>query len=94
MAGFDRISNTLKILLLALLLAVQALGHAHAVEHEFEGDNGNCSICSVAGHGAAIVDTGEADNDVPLQRATPACRTHAVPLAENLRPSARAPPLS
>lgn len=95
MTGSNRKFTSLKVLLLALLLAVQALGHAHAVDHVLDGDNGFCSICSVTGHGSnATVDTGDAQVEIPLRKAVPACRNHAVPLAEDRQPSARAPPLS
>lgn len=95
MAVWNRKPLSLKVLLLALLLAVQTLGHAHAVDHVLDGDNGFCSICSVTGHGDnAIVDSGDAAVEIPLQGAVPACRNHALPRAENRRPGARAPPLS
>lgn len=95
MVAWNRKSTSLKVLLLALLLAAQALGHAHSVGHVLDGDNGYCSICSVTGHGGnAIVDTSDTQVEIPSQRAVPVCRNHAVPLAEDRQPSARAPPLS
>lgn len=91
----NRNFTPLKALLLVLLLAVQALGHAHAVDHVLDGDNGFCSICSVTGHGGdAIVDSDGADVDIPLQRTVSACRNHTIPLAKDRRANARAPPLS
>lgn len=94
MTGSNRKFTSLKVLLLALLLAVQALGHAHAVDHVLDGDNGFCSICSVTGHGDAVVDSGDAEVSISLQQTVPVCRTHALPLAKHRRPAARAPPLS
>ncbi len=94
MNGSNTKLTSLKVLLLALLLAVQALGHAHAVDHVLEGDNGFCSICSVTGHGGdAIVDSDGVNVEVPLRHSVAACRNHAVPLSEDRLPSARAPPL-
>ena len=95
MAVFDRKSSYLKTLLLALVLVVQVLGHAHAVDHEFGGDNSLCSICTVTGHaGSAIVDSGEADDVVPLQHTVPSCPHQAVSRTTVRHHHARAPPLS
>ncbi|MEE4217433.1 MAG: hypothetical protein V2I48_07490 [Xanthomonadales bacterium] len=85
----------LKAVLLVLLFTVQALSHAHSVDHVLDGNSGFCSICSVTGHGGdAIVDSDGAEVEIPLQRTVPACRNHTIPFAEDRRPSARAPPLS
>lgn len=95
MAGTDHKSNSLKILLLALLLAVQALGHAHAVEHVLDGDNNLCGICSVTGQGGnAIVDSGESDVLIPLQATVPNCQRQAFSRTTARLHHARAPPLS
>ena len=94
MTGLTRKFTSLRVLLLALLLAVQALGHAHAVDHVLDGDNGFCSICSVTGLGEdAVVDSGEVNVEVPSRHSVAACRNHAIPLSEDRLPSARAPPL-
>ena len=94
MTGSRRKFTSLKVLLLALLLAVQALGHAHAVDHVLDSDSGFCSICSVTGHGdEAVVDSDGANVEVQLQHTVAACHNHAVPLSEDRLPSARAPPL-
>ena len=95
MAGIDRKSKFPKIVLLAMLLAVQVLGHAHAVDHALEGDNTLCSICSVTGHGgSAIVDSGETQAVATLSQTAPACPDQAIPGSAGHRHHARAPPLS
>ena len=95
MVGVARKSKFLNILLLALFLAVQVLGHAHAADHVLDGDNTFCSICSVTGHGGnAIVDSGVADAAIPLQRTIPACPGQPVPRTASQLHNARAPPLS
>ena len=94
MAGIDRKSKFPKIVLLAMLLAVQVLGHAHAVDHGLEGDNTLCSICSVTGHGGAIVDSGETQAVATLRQTAPVCPDQASPCSAGHRQLARAPPLS
>ena len=95
MAGIDSKSNFLKTLLLALVLAVQVLGHAHAVDHSLNCDNSLCSICTVAGHGAAaIVDSGDSDIIVPAQRTFPVSSDQPVRWTAKRHHDARAPPLS
>lgn len=95
MAVSDRKSTSLKVLLLALLLAVQALGHAHAIEHNLDGDNSLCSICSVTGHnGAVSSDCCETAVEIPLQQTVSSRQDRAVLPACDRLPDARAPPLS
>ena len=92
----DPQSKFLKIALLALLLAVQVLGHAHAIDHGLDGDSTPCSICSVTGHGGgAIVDSGATGFATPAQQAVPTrtdrfeCRT-----GKRVRHARAPPPLS
>ena len=93
MAGNEHRSISLRVLLLALLLAVQALGHAHATEHELDGDNTLCSVCSVTGHGkGAIVDSCDAADASSLPQPAPAFIEHTFPVFQAHRPAARAPP--
>jgi hypothetical protein len=95
MPGFDSKSNFLKTLLLALVLAVQVLGHAHAVDHSLNGHNSLCSICSIAGHGsAAIVDSGETDVVIPTHQTAPVSSDQSVRWTTRRHHDARAPPLS
>ena len=95
MAVPDRIRTALKILLLTLVLAVQAFGHAHAVEHWDGDENTFCSICSVTGHNDAIEsDTCETTETAPLRPIIPGCHNPDVLQACNHLPEARAPPLS
>ena len=39
-----------RALLLVLLFAVQALCHAHAIDHHFDGDSAACVVCSTSGN--------------------------------------------
>ncbi len=95
MSVSDRKSTSLKVLLLALLLAVQALGHAHAIDHNLDGDNSLCSICSVTGHSDAVSGDGcETSVDVPLRQAVSSHHGQAFLPARDRLPDARAPPLS
>jgi hypothetical protein len=95
MAGIYPASKILKTLLLAVVLAVQVLGHAHAVDHSLNGDNSLCSVCSITGHGAAaIVDSGETADVFPAQRTIPVSSDQSARWTTNRQHDARAPPLS
>lgn len=51
--------QALRVLLLALLLAGQAIGHAHAAEHATLQGKASCAVCPVAQQaGSGIVDCG------------------------------------
>jgi hypothetical protein len=90
-----RKTTSLKILLLALLLAVQALGHAHAIDHAFSGDSTFCSICSLTGHNDAIgSDCCETTVCVPLPRNIPNAYGPSIVQACEHLPDARAPHFS
>lgn len=93
MVGLDRKATTLKILLLTLLLAVQALGQAHAIDHAVKGDSSFCSICSVTGHndGAAAETCGEAIA-TPQPQPAPVHQHRARTHPGSHLPEARAPP--
>ena len=87
--------TALRSLLLILLLTVQGLCHAHQVEHVLDGDGGFCSICSVTGHGdAIIVETSQAAITDALPQDVPACTGRAFTGDEKHLPDTRAPPLS
>ena len=93
MTGAERKITAFRILLLTLLLAVQALGHAHAIEHELDGDNALCSVCSVTGHGkGAIVDSCDTAEALSLPQPAPAFIERTFSVFQALRPAARAPP--
>jgi len=85
--------QALRVLLLALLLAGQAIGHAHAADHATLQGKASCAVCPIAQQaGSGLVDCGvEAATVDEWRPPLPAC----TPLA-GLRPfihrHARSPP--
>ena len=80
-------------LLLVLLLAVQALCHAHAIEHHFDGDTTACVVCSTSGtlEDAVAGDAGQLSGPVSaLVSSHPG--DVPKPAGFTARPCARAPP--
>jgi hypothetical protein len=95
MAGNRNKSISLRILLLTLFLAVQALGHAHTVDHVLDNDQNLCSICSVSGHSdAAVINSCESDVAELPHAAIADCHHPAVSRDGICLPDARAPPFS
>lgn len=87
--------TALRALLLILLLAVQAIGHAHQVDHFVNGDSGPCAICSVGGSlEHATVDTAAARVAAHAFTEPDAPPAFAPNTAETNTPLARAPPVS
>ena len=80
-------------LLLVLLFAVQALCHAHAIEHHFDGDSAACVICSTGGtlEDAVTGDGGQPPMPV-LALASFVYRDAPKPAGLSTLPRARAPP--
>jgi hypothetical protein len=80
-------------LLLVLLFAVQALCHAHAIDHHFHGDTTACVVCSTGGalEDAVAGDAGQASAPLP---ALVSFDRGGVPkpAGHTARPRARAPP--
>jgi hypothetical protein len=82
-----------RCLLLALLFAVQALCHAHAIDHHFEGDTTACVVCSTSGtlDDAIAGDAGQSAGQIPAL-----VSFHhgdvSKPAGFTARPRARAPP--
>ena len=80
-------------LLLVLLLAVQALCHAHAIDHHFDGDSAACVICSTGGtlEDAVAGNSGQPPNPVPAL-ASFVYRDTPKPAGFSTHTCARAPP--
>ena len=95
MAVTARKFTALKILLLTLLVAVQGLGHAHAVDHLVTDDSTFCSICSVTGPGdCAIVDSIDVTARIQQSHAIPAFADRTARFDCKRLADARAPPRS
>lgn len=82
-----------RALLLVLLLAVQALCHAHAIDHHFDGDSAACVVCSTSGNleDAVAGDAGPSFAPDPAQAPVPP-GSIPEPAGFTARPCARAPP--
>jgi hypothetical protein len=83
----------LRSLLLVLLFAVQALCHAHAIDHHFDGDTTACVVCSAGGtlNDAVVGEAGQPSG--PLPEIVSFHRSGAPkPAGFTAHPSARAPP--
>jgi hypothetical protein len=95
--GMDNRRSKLAIrtLLLVLLFAMQALCHAHAIDHHFDGDASACAVCSLSGslHDAVAADAGTASTPDTVFILIRQCNT-SQPSGTTARPCARAPPLS
>lgn len=82
-----------RVLLLVLLFAVQALCHAHAIEHQFEPGQDTCVICSFGGtlDNIAMSDAVAIDHPVQPSAAPGTCnQIHARNAVA--QPGARGPP--
>ena len=83
-----------RALLLVLLFAVQALCHAHAIDHHFDGDNNAaCVVCSTSGNldDAVAGDAGPSSAPDPAHVPVPP-GSIPKPAGFTARPCARAPP--
>ena len=88
-----RFQLVVRSLLLVLLFALQALCHAHAIDHHFDGDTTDCVVCSTGG---TLIDAVASEAGQPSGPIPALISFHhgglPKPAGFTARPSARAPP--
>jgi hypothetical protein len=83
-----RFQLVVRSLLLVLLFALQALCHAHAIDHHFDGDTTDCVVCSTGGtlNDAVASEAGQPSGPIPAAyRSRPASPRAPAPAPRLLR---------